>query len=1114
MLISDTAVKQRTTVFVLTLLILIAGLFSYLTMPREAAPEIIIPFVFVDTNYRGVSPEDIENSITKEIEEKLKGLKNVKKIRSTSSEGKSSISIEFVTGTDIDNAIQKVKDKVDEAKPELPSDLDDEPSVYEKNFSEEPILVLGLSGTCGGRTLRQMAEKLEEAIEGVPGILGVDVSGGDEREIQVEIDPDRMILYGVPFAQLEAVIRGENANVSGGSISTRESRLQLRIEGEFESTRQAEEIVVMTQRDGSPVYLRDIARVKDHIKEATSLSRLNGRNSVNLLVRKRSGANILHLVEAVNAVIDATRPSWPAGTTLTRLDDRSKQIKEMVSDLENNIISGLILVVAVVCLAMGLRNALLVSLSIPLSMLMGFMILKALGITLNMVVLFSLTLSLGMLVDNAIVIIENIYRYMQQGTPRLQAAMKATSEVAFPIIGSGLTTIAAFFPLLWWDGVMGGFMVYLPRTVITVLGSCLFVALVINPAMAAVLMQTGANGEDPNGTDDDRNEHDESEHAMLTGGGPIIEAYRKILRFALGTSIPKADEVEAHTRTERMLRHLYPLGPRIAVLILAGLCFLLFGLFWSYQSGKVELFPDLEPDRAIVSMDIPEGSDLAAVDEVAREIERKVYTEGATDYPSALKTYGHKNRHGTPYQGPSDIMGIESAYTNLNVVGGTNQVTFKFIDMPDRVRSSEIAKEMITQRIADVAGAHIIVKKPEGGPPTGAPITVELIGEDLPTLGQIAREVRRRVAKVPFTTNIQDDYSEGSPTLLLRLNRKRTALLGLNSNAVGFAIRSAINGIEISTYRDGDEDYDIVMRLDDSERHSPEILKRLLLPTTQGVIPLSTIATIKYVGGLGAIKRVDHNRVVTVTADIQAGKTTGDEALKQTIALMQGKGGGFEPLEMPVGYRYRFAGENEESEKASAFLSWALMVALGLIFLILVSQFNSVIFPFIILSSVVLSLGGVFLGMGVHAMPFGIIMTGVGVISLAGVVVNNAIVLIDYTILLRDQGMERDQAIIAAGATRLRPVLLTAVTTVLSLIPMITGTSIDFHPLFNLDWPAIVSGSESSQWWKSMAVAVAWGLVVATALTLVVVPVLFSLLDDLNHLAMRAFRKTCKKLHP
>jgi multidrug efflux pump subunit AcrB len=537
MTISDTAVRKRTAVLVLAAVVLVFGIASYNMLPREAAPDITIPYVFISTVYPGVAPEDIEKSITIPIEKKLKGLESVKKITSSSTEGISSIVIEFVAGTNIDNVLSKTKDKVDLAKPDLPADLEDEPEVTETNFSELPILVLSLSGPSGMKRLKEIADRLEEEIESIPGVLEATVTGGLEREIRVEPDPARLAYYELSILSLQQVISAENRNISGGAIRMGDGRFQLRVPGEFKTPEEIYGLVVGLH-SGRPVYLKDVARVIDGFKDEEGRSRLNGQKAVNIQVKKRAGENVILISEEIDRLVETLSPSWPKGTRVTKLMDHASDIRIMVQDLENNIITGLILVIIVLFFVMGVRSAVLVSLAIPFSMFISFTLLNLLGITLNMVVLFSLTLSLGMLVDNAIVIVENIYRYMEQGVSRFQAAIKATEEVAQPVTASTLTTIAAFFLMIFWPGIMGEFMAYLPKTVIITLSSSLFVALVINPALASLFLKVPprhAGVQKPDGKVSTGS--GQAGESPIVVRGPILKGYRSFLESALNNRV-------------------------------------------------------------------------------------------------------------------------------------------------------------------------------------------------------------------------------------------------------------------------------------------------------------------------------------------------------------------------------------------------------------------------------------------------------------------------------------------------------------------------------------------------------------------------------------------------
>ena len=1098
MIVSDTAVRQRVSVLVLALIILVFGTYCYRELPRESEPDITIPNVFVSTSYKGVASKDIETSITIEIEKKLKGLEGVKKIHSVSSEGLSSINIEFVTGTNIDDALQKVRDRVDEAKNELPADLEEDPSIFEVNFSELPIVVFSLSGTCGIVCLKEIADDLKDDIEAIQGVLEAEVTGGIEREIRIEAFPEKLAYYNIPIFVLQDAVTKENRNTSGGVIRLGDGRFQLRVPGEFEQPDEIYHLVVGTHQ-GQPIYLKDVARVVDGFKDETSRSRLNGREAVNIMVKKRAGENIIGITDAIDKLLARVQPTWPKGTEITKLMDKAKEIRRMVADLENNILSGLVLVVFVLFFAMGIRNAVLVSLAIPFSMLLSFTVLYAMDITLNMVVLFSLTLALGMLVDNAIVIVENIYRYIEQGVPRIEAAKQATSEVAYAVIGSTLTTLAAFFPMLFWPGIMGEFMSYLPLTLIVTLSSSLFVAMVINPALAAIFMKikTGYREGSEAGNDQAKSAEEiaRAGESPVVIRGPILSFYVKSLQQALNYKIS---------------------------VVLIAVCFLvLLVQVWLLRVGlekPVEFFPNIEPKAMYVNLDTPEGADLDYVDSVVRQVELAVNGYDALQealptadrYQASYEPKEHEKKDGRKFFGPGDIANIEYIYAKSVVTAGPgmmfdpnapNHVGIQFIDLEDRIRPSSESMEVIRERVKYIPGAKITVAEQEEGPPTGAPINIEIAGDDFETLGRIAKIIREMISNIPFVVDIRDDYVEGTPTVRVKLDRQKAALFGLYTDNIGTALKTAYNGLEVSTYREGDEDYDITVQLSDARRRVTDVLRELMLPTPSGkMVPLTTLAQIEFAGGLGDIVRINHERVVTVKANVDENKIPGPVARAQAEELLK-------KIPLPPGYRVSFTGEFEFQQESEDFLSKAFAIALFLIFLVLVTQFNSVAQPFIIMTAVILSLGGAFLGLTVINSPFGIIMTGVGVISLAGVVVNNGIVLIDYINKLRQRGFELREAVVAAGATRLRPVLLTAVTTILGLLPMVTGVSYDFHNL------AISWVSESSQWWRSMAIVVIFGLLVATFLTLVVVPVLYVYIEESKG-RLAVFRSKLKTFVP
>jgi multidrug efflux pump subunit AcrB len=937
-----------------------------------------------------------------------------------------------------------------------------------------PILVLSLSGTVGLVRIKDIADDLSDEIEAIPGVLEAEITGGLEREIRVEPDPFKLAYYGLSLVSLQAVIADENRNTSGGGIRMGDGRFQLRVPGEFETPDEIYGLVVGTH-EGHPVYLKDVARVVDGFKEETGRSRLNGKPAVNIQIKKRSGENIIKIVDKVNEIIEKQSRIWPAGTEITKLMNEAKDVRMLVEDLENNIITGLILVIFVLFFAMGMRNAILVSMAIPFSMFISFIVLYALGITLNMVVLFSLTLALGMLVDNAIVIVENIFRFMEQGVPRLQAAVRATGEVAMPVAASTITTVAAFFPLVFWPGIMGGFMKYLPQTVIITLLSSLFVALVINPVLAAIFMKL------PLGYNVNAVSAEDVENAGETPievKGPILKTYRQLLEGALNNRLP--------------------------VLIMSFMVVGLLIMIWFYRVGlekSVEFFPSIDPSDVYVNIEMPEGADLVYSDRVASSIELALckgadYIPSPGDRPadcynSIDETRKHTLKTGEKVTGITDISDIQYIYSKAVSVqaGGMslfednspNRIGVQLYDLKERNNSSAKNIETIRDRIRNVAGGEITLAEEEEGPNTGGAINIEISGDNTAVLGEYAARVRKELEKIPFVYDIRDDYVAGSPTVKVNVDRQKAAMLGLSTNTIGFVLKVAYNGMKVSTFRESNDDYDITIQLEEEARKNTDILKELLIPTNQGLVPLSTIAKFEITGGLGQINRIDEERVVTVKASVDEDRVTGSDIRREAEKKLA-------EYELPPGYNIKFTGEEDMQKEAEDFLEKAFAVSVFLVLIILVALFNSIAQVAIIMISVLLSLGGVFFGLTVMHYPFGVIMTGVGVISLVGVVVNNAIVLIDYTNRLRERGMHTREAIIAAGCTRLRPVLLTAVTTILGLLPMVTGISYDFH-IMEICWV-----SESSQWWSSMAIAVIFGLAIATVLTLVVVPTLYSFL--------------------
>jgi CzcA family heavy metal efflux pump len=1032
MIVTNVSLAHKTSIFVLLFIVVISGFVSYISLPLESFPDITQPVVFVAAPYIGVAPVDMETLVVKPIEDRLQEITKIKKLTSRASEGYASIVAEFEPDIEVDEALRKVREKVDQAKQDLPDDLDD-PVVEEINFENIPIMIISIYGEQSLVRLKKVAEDLQDKIEDIPGVLSVDLSGGLEREVKVNVIPSRLIYYNLGVDDVIEAIESENLTIPGGSTESSSLKWTIRVPGEYQSLDELKNTVV-DARGGAPIYLQDLAEVEFGFKEQTSYSRLSGKSSVTLAIQKRTGENIIRITDAVKAILNEESPLFPQGTEYSIVSDFSKEIRTMVNELENNIIAGLLLVILVLYFFMGGRNGLLVAVAIPISMLISFVVISLLGYTLNMIVLFSLILSLGMLVDNAVVIVENIYRQHQEGKDLLTAARDATSEVGSAVIVSTLTTLMAFLPLLFWQGIIGEFMKFLPITLIITLSSSLLVGLIINPVIASSFLRI-------------------DKKAGKLPGDRLLKwlsgRYESTLRWAF------------HSRQRR-----------IAVLSLTAFAFVLMFVLYGRFNHGIEFFPSFDPSELVVEVEAPLGTRLEVSDAVVKEIEERVRNLPDLDEYVA------------------DV-GSTSGFFSFGGSADTHksQVTVALVDKRDREQSSLLTQQQLNSLVSGIPGPRIEVVQQEMGPPTGKAVEIQVRGEDFSVLAKASEEIQRRLRNVPGISNIDSDYEQGRPELRIVIDREKAALLGLNTAQVAGTIRTAINGTEASEYRVGTDEYDITVRYKVDYRKSYTDLLNLTIFYEGRHYPLANFATVELATGLSSVSHVGGERVVTITADA-FGKSEA-EVLADTKRRLAD----YEP---PSGYNITYAGQDEEQRESQMFLMRAFMIALLLIFLLLVTQFNSVTLPFVILITVLLSFFGVFLGLLITFKPFGIIMTGIGIISLAGVVVNNAIVLIDYIQKLRARGMDKTEAIVQGGKTRLRPVLMTAITTILGLIPLTTGITIDFKGALSGNFSHFIEiGAESSQWWSGMGVVVIFGLLFATLLTLVVVPVLYHILSDL-----------------
>jgi CzcA family heavy metal efflux pump len=1053
MKIWNIAVDNKVAVYLLMVIIVVFGYTSYTGLPREATPDITIPLVIVSTPYIGVSPVDIEGLISQPLERALKGLKDVKQISSVSKEGLSTIRVEFNTGVDVDEALRRVRDKVNSTRGQLPADILD-PIVSEINFSEFPIMYVNAVGDVGVARLKKITEDLQDKIEAVQGVLRADITGGLQPEIQVNVDVYRMNAYQVSFDDVSGAIRAENLSIPGGTIETKEKNLTVRVPGEFKQVKPLENIVLKIQ-NGKPIYLRDVATVDYSFEDRQTYARLNGGEVVSLAVRKRSGENLIRIADDVKQIVEAEQKNLPDGIKLEISNDQSRFIKRMVHELENSIYTGMFLVVLSLFMFFGFKNSLLISTAIPLSMFVGYIVLGAMGITLNMVVLFALVLALGILVDDAIVVIENTYRHQQEFNEEPNAAAKkAAGEVFIPVLASTVTILSAFVPLLFWPGIVGEFMKFLPITLIVTLTASLFVAYVISPVQAAQWI----------------NYQKEIKKARYNLEHP--HWYKKYNPLTI--LYHKVDEQffpwmqKNYVLTLRWtLRHKWKTIWGSFTLLLSVI--ILFALF----NKGVEFFPNTEPSQVSVSIECPAGASLEVTNGISKILEERLQSI--------------PGRNDVEFIGAS--VGTSDDMFDFGGQGTANKgrVAINFYEKNFRSQSTFETMEEIRKATLGISGAEIRLTKQQMGPPVGSPVSIEVSGEDYAQLATISKQIRERIKDIPGLVDLKDDYNTGRPEVEIIVDREKAGLFYTSTGQIASTVRAAIAGVEASKYRVGEDEYKIRVRLKEDQRTSPADIENLRINfmNRRGQllsIPITSVADIRRTTSVTDIRRKDQKRVITVSGDV-AGRVQSEvlSDVKSRIA----------DISLPNGYAVKLTGSQEEQQKASDFLSKAFIITLLLVFLIMVMEFNSMKVPFVIMLSVLLSLIGVLLGLIITQTPLSVMMTGVGIVALAGIVVRNGIILLDFVKHKHNEGgMSLDDALVEAGRVRLRPVLLTAAAAVLALIPM--GTGVDFN------WTEFhfVSGSESAGFWRPLAVAIIFGLTISTFLTLVVVPTAYSLVDE------------------
>lgn len=1126
--LSSWAIKNKTTIYVAMALILFFGISAYFSMPRESFPEVKETKIYISSVYPGNTAEDIEKLLTNPLEDKLKTVSNVVEITSTSQEDYSMIVVEFDEGISVELAKQKVKDEIDSetSGEDWPTfnGAKVEPNVFELSLSEEiPILNINISGDYPVMKLKEFGEYLQDEIENLPEIKKVDIRGAQDKEIEVAVDIYKMMASSVSFNDITSAISNGNMTMSAGNYVTSGQRRTIRILGEIQEPSELNNFVVKSE-DGADVYLKDIADITFKEKEKTTYAREFGEQVVMLDVKKRSGKNMVAAAEQIELIVEKAKAEvFPTNLEVSITNDQSSKTIGQVDDLVNNIIFGIILVVTVLMFFLGFKNALFVGFAIPMSMFMSLMILSQLGYTMNTMILFGLIMGLGMLVDNGIVVVENVYRLMdEEGMSRVDAAKEGIGEIAFPIIISTATTVAAFIPLGLWPGLMGQFMIYFPITLSVVLGSSLVVAIFFNSVLVSQFMKT-----------EDKNMPLKTiirVSSIIAGIGLLIFLfggqyaalgslmiftaimiwiYRLFLR-KMANKFQKSSLVKLENWYERRLtaafknkRPYWIVGATFLMLIIA---FVGFGASLGSQRTKVEFFPDNKPNQIIVYIEYPEGTDIEKTNAITKEIEQRVY----------------KVLNSDEYMDDGYNFLVESAVSQVGEGAGNPQTDGgSAAEMPHkgkitasmreykyrRGKDSEVLRQKVQESLDGVyPGVLISVEKDQNGPPAGPPINIELEGEDYDQLIATAEQMREYIntKNIPAIDELKIDVNKDKPSMLVEVDREKAGELGVSAGQVGQQLRNSIFGTKAGVYKEGGEDYDIYVRFDEDSRYDNSALfnQTITFRNNKGQlreIPVSAVTTKSNKSGFSAIKHRDTRRVVTIYSVLSPGYTDAGAAVAQIQNEMRNFDG--VPDEIKVDY----TGQIEEQNKQQAFLVGAFFSGLGLIFLILIFQFNSISKPLIIMIAIFLSFIGVFGGIVISGSAFVIMMTMMGIISLAGIVVNNGVVLLDYAQLLIDRKklrlaipeseyLPQDEllkTIIRSGKARLRPVLLTAITTILGLIPLAIGLNLDFFSLFSEFDANIYFGGDNVIFWGPLAWTVIYGLIIATFLTLIIVPLLF-----------------------
>jgi multidrug efflux pump len=1097
--LSSWAIDNRTAVYILTVLITFVGLMAYLNLPKEQFPEIKLPQIIVQTVYPGTSPENMENLVTKPIEKQVKNLTGVKKVTSNSFQDYSVVIVEFNTDIKVDKAKQDVKDGVDKAKQDLPQNLPFQPEVKDIDFSEFPILNVNVSGNYDLNRLKKYADKVKDKIEAVKEIKRVDLVGAPEREVQINVDLFRMQASGLTFDDIDRAVASENISMTAGEVSMNNQKRILSVKNEFKAAGEIGEIIVKNQQ-GRSILLKDIAVVIDTFVEQKSFARLDGQNVITLNVIKASGANLIEASEKIDALVkQMQKDELPKDLTIVITGDQSESTKSTLTDLINTIIIGFILVTLILMFFMGVTNALFVAMSVPLSCAIAFLVLPGIGFTLNMIVLFSFLLALGIVVDDAIVVIENTHRIFDNGKRSIaEAAKLATGEVFLPVLSGTVTTLIPFIPLAFWKGVIGSFMFYLPVTLIITLIASLLVAYIINPVFAVSFMKPENHEVNVKKSFSRRDLALMVVFVAIAGicylggafgfGNFVVSLYLFILleKFVLAGWIHSFQN-KVWPAFRDWYTRLLKGALKYPVMILVGtiLLFPISIMTYTARNPPFVFFPSADPNFVYVYLNMPIGTDQIHTDEVLQKLETKVYK--ALDIDLAT---GKKNPIVKSVISNVTVGAVDPTTNEIGDFPNKGKITVAFVEFAKRKGvSSAKFLDAIRAVVREYPGAEVTVDKEQGGPPLPKPVVIEITGDNLDSLIATSGRLKSFLEKkqVPGVEELRSDFQADKPEIIFDLDRKRMNNESISTYAISSALRTAVFGKEVSRFRDANDDYPIYLRYTSAQRRDVEAIRNMpVIYRDMGMggvirtVPISSFADVRYATTYGGIKRKNQKRIIALQSNVLTGFQE-----NEVVAAVQAELNNFQA---PAGVSIIMGGQQEEQVETMIFLRNAMGIAIGLIILILVLQFNSISRTVIIMSEVLFSITGVFLGYSIFGNTFSLVMSGIGIVALMGIVVRNGILLIEFMDLMLADGMTPYDAIVEAGRTRMTPVLLTATAAVLGLIPLAVGLNIDFAGLFTHFNPDIFFGGDSNAFWAPLAWTMIYGLIFATVLTLVVVP--------------------------